>query len=195
MIYLFLLKKAYKKALTIFFLCISTLYSISLNAQTRYYIEAGEINFESEAPLELIEATTSSMVGVLDLDRKAFAISIPISSFRGFNSALQREHFNENYMESEKYPKGIFRGVITDELDLRKNGYHTVTAQGKLNLHGIEKTRDITCDVVIENGTIQVNSTFDIQLVDHNIKIPTIVRQKLSETISVNIDVNFAKRQ
>ncbi len=162
--------------------------------QTRYYIENGEINFESAAPLELIEAKTTNMVGVLDLDRKAFAIAIPISSFRGFNSALQREHFNENYMESEKYPKGVFRGVIVDELDLNKNGYHTVTAQGKLNLHGIEKSRKVSCDLVIENGTIKVNSTFDIALVDHNIKIPTIVKKKLSETITVNIDVNFATR-
>ena len=166
----------------------------SANSQTRYYIEDGEINFESDAPLELIEAKTTSMVGVLDLDRKAFAIAIPISSFRGFNSALQREHFNENYMESEKYPKGVFRGVIVDELDLHKNGYHTVTAQGKLNLHGIEKTRKVSCELVIENGTITVNSTFDIELVDHNIKIPTIVKKKLSETITVNIDVNFATR-
>ncbi len=168
---------------------------ISAKAQSRYYIEDGQIDFESDAPLELIEATTTNMAGVLDLDKKAFAIAIPISSFHGFNSALQREHFNENYMESEKYPKGIFRGIILDEINLRKNGYYTVTTQGKLNLHGIEKTRKVTCDIVVENGTIKVNSNFDVELVDHNIKIPTIVKQKLSETITINVDVNFATRK
>lgn len=181
--------------LTIIFLISILGCSSFIQAQSRFYIEDGQIDFESDAPLELIEARTKSMVGILDVDKKAFAIAIPIASFNGFNSSLQKEHFNENYLESEKYPKGIFKGVITDEIDLRKNGYYTVKAHGKLKLHGIEKAREFECDIVIDDGVVNVKSSFDIELVDHKIKIPTIVAKKLSETITVNIDLNFTPKK
>lgn len=160
-------------------------------AQTRYHIEDGIVSFVSDAELEVIKAKTSSMVGLLDVDRKAFAVAIPISSFRGFNSSLQQEHFNENYMESSKYPKGIFKGVIIDDIDLGKNGFYKVKAKGKLILHGVEVSRDIECDIKVENNEINVMSKFEIPLEDHNIKIPKIVQLKIAETISIDIDTNF----
>ena len=190
------LKFDFRKKILTFISIISLLgYSSFIQAQSRLYIADGQIDFESDAPLELIEAYTTSMVGILDLDKKAFAIAIPISSFNGFNSSLQKEHFNENYLESEKYPKGIFKGIITDDIDLRKNGYYTIQAQGKLKLHGIEKTREFECDIVVNDGVVNVKSSFDIKLVDHKIKIPTIVAKKLSETILVNIDLNFTPKK
>ncbi len=164
-------------------------------AQTRYYLDDGKVKFESDAPLELIAANTSKILGILDIDKKVFAISIPIASFNGFRSSLQREHFNENYLETEKYPKGVFKGAIIDDIDLRKNGRYKVIAEGKLILHGIEQLRKIECDLIVENEKISVTSTFKVQLVDHNIKIPTIVRQKISESIIVSIESNFSLKK
>lgn len=164
-------------------------------SQNRCLVDHGTIEFKSEAPLELISASTSSFVGILDLDRNAFAISVPIFSFKGFNSALQREHFNENYMESEKYPKGIFKGLILDEdVELSKNGYYSVSTMGELVLHGVEKKRKISCEIKVEDDLITVKSEFDVLLDDHKIKIPTIVSKKLSEIIHVSIEATFVKK-
>lgn len=180
--------------LSLFFLCTLSLFYHS-QAQTRYFIEEGKVVFASDAPLELIEASTSSILGILDKEKKAFAVSIPISTFRGFNAPLQREHFNENYMETEKYPKGIYKGLIIDDIDFSKNGYYTVTTQGKLLLHGIEQTRKITCDIVVEDDVVRLASKFQVELDEHNIKIPTIVSRKLSEVITVNIEADFVLKR
>ena len=167
--------------------CIKFEYS---QAQTRYYVEEGKVKFESDAPLELISAHTVKVLGIIDVDKNVFAISIPVASFTGFNSSLQREHFNENYMETEKYPKGIFKGTILGDVDLKKNGYYKVKTKGKLQLHGVEKPREIECEITVNNDLITVKSNFKVQLVDHNIKIPTVVRQKISESIIRETDID-----
>lgn len=160
-------------------------------SQTRYHIQEGDVTFVSKAQLELIEASTSNVIGLLDIDRKAFAIAIQVSSFRGFNSSLQQEHFNENYVESSKYPKAIYKGVILDDIDLTKNGFYKVETKGKFALHGVEVSKNIECDIKVENNEINVKAIFEIPLEDHNIKIPKIVRLKISETILINVDTNF----
>lgn len=180
--------------LSFVFLCVLSLFYHS-QAQNRYFIEQGKVIFESDAPMELIEASTSSVLGILDKEKKAFAVSIPISTFRGFNAPLQREHFNENYMETEKYPKGIYKGLIVDEIDFNKNGYYTVKTEGKLLLHGIEKVRKITCDIIVEDDVVRLASRFQVELDEHNIKIPTIVSRKLSEVITVNIEADFVLKR
>lgn len=164
-------------------------------AQTRYFAENGQVKFESDAPLELISAQTEKVLGIIDIDKNVFAISIPVASFRGFNSSLQREHFNENYMETEKFPKGIFKGTIIGDVDLRKNGFYQVITQGKLLLHGVEKSREIPCEIIVKDGVITVKSSFKVHLVDHNIKIPTVVRQKISESIIVDLNSNFVLKK
>ncbi len=182
----------------IYILAVFVLSLISFNrsfAQNRCLIDHGMIEFKSEAPLELIKASTSQFIGILDLERNAFAVSVPIFSFKGFNSALQREHFNENYMESEKYPKGVFKGLILDEdIDLSKNGYYSVSTMGELIIHGVEKKRKIPCEIKVEDGMITINSKFDVFLDDHKIKIPMIVSKKLSEVIHVNIEATFVRK-
>lgn len=164
-------------------------------AQNRWRLDDGKIEFKSEAPLELIKASTTSLLGILDLEKNAFAVVVPIHSFKGFNSGLQREHFNENYMESEKYPKGFFKGLITNkDLDLTKDGKYLVETKGELNIHGVEQKRAIQCEITVEDGLITIESKFDVFLDDHKIKIPTIVSKKLSEVIHVSIEASFSKK-
>jgi polyisoprenoid-binding protein YceI len=150
-----------------------------------YMIDDGKIDFKSEAPLEIIKASSTGLKGLIDFDKQTFAFSIPIGSFNGFNSTLQQEHFNENYMESDKFPRATFTGRLIEKIDVDQNGVYTVRAKGKLNIHGIEQERIIQTAVTIQDSTIEINSSFSIPLQDHNIAIPKVVQQKIAETISV----------
>lgn len=159
-----------------------------------YTITKGSISFKSDAPLELIEAESSQLKGLIDFSNGNFAFSVPMSSFQGFNSALQREHFNENYMESTKFPKATFAGKIIENVDPDKNGEVQVRAKGKLNIHGVEQERIIKSTLSIQDGRVQVMSTFTVLLQDHNIAIPKVVQQKIAQEIYVTIQATAIKK-
>ena len=152
-----------------------------------FFTDAGKVDFTSDAPLEVIKASSAKLAGILNLDDRTFTFSIPMSSFVGFNSALQQTHFNENYMESEKFPNSTFNGKIIEEVDFSQTGKIRVRAKGKLLIHGIVQDRIIRCDVTIGSSSIEVSSEFTVPLDDHNITIPSIVQQKIAEVIDVNI--------
>ena len=153
-----------------------------------YKITEGKVYFQSFAPLEIIEARSDKLQGVLDIEKRLFAFSLPIRSFEGFNSPLQREHFNENYMESSLYPNATFNGKIIEKINLAIDGTYTVRAKGKLNVHGISQERIIRSKVEVKDGKIRIHSNFTILLKEHEINIPRIVHQKIAEEIKVNID-------
>jgi polyisoprenoid-binding protein YceI len=108
-----------------------------------------------------------------------------MNSFQGFNSALQRTHFNENYLETEKYPKSTYNGKIIEEVDFSQEGNISIRAKGKLLIHGIEQDRIIRCNLIISPDRIDIESDFTVLLEDHNITIPSIVQQKIAEEIEV----------
>jgi polyisoprenoid-binding protein YceI len=159
-----------------------------------YVIDEGRINFKSEAPLEIIKASSTGLKGLIDFDKETFAFSVPIGSFNGFNSTLQQEHFNENYMESDKFPKATFTGRLIEKIDVDQNGVYTVRAKGKLNIHGIEQERIIQTAVTIQGSTIEINSNFSIPLQDHNIAVPKVVQQKIAETIIVELNAKGKRK-
>src|SRR5688572_20362947 len=97
-----------------------------------YEVGKGMIRFYSDAPQELIRASTNELKGVLNVAKKTFAFKVSIASFMGFNSPLQREHFNENYMETEVFPQASFTGKIIEDTDITKDGEHIIRAKGKL---------------------------------------------------------------
>src|SRR5687767_16000291 len=101
-------------------------------AQKKLSIEKGEINFASNAELELIKASSNKVQGLIDPSNNQFAFTVDIQSFRGFNSELQREHFNEKYMESERFPRAKFSGKIIEQIDLTVNQTYEVRAKGDL---------------------------------------------------------------
>jgi polyisoprenoid-binding protein YceI len=105
-----------------------------------------------------------------------------------FENKLMQEHFNEKYIESEKYPQSSFKGKINETIDYTKDGEHNVTVTGKLNIHGVEQDRTISGKVIIKNGTIQLISEFKVRNVDHNIQIPKLVVAKIAEAIEVKVD-------
>ena len=115
----------------------------------------GKINFVSNAELELIKASSNKLKGVIDPATNQFAFSVAVPSFVGFNSELQRQHFNEKYMESEKYPQLIFTGKIIEQMDFSINGIYDIRAKGDLEIHGQKQTRIIRSTLTIENGSVE----------------------------------------
>lgn len=151
----------------------------------------GKIEFNSNAPLEIINAKSSELRAVIDPANGNFAFSVRNSSFRGFNSVLQEEHFHESYMESHRYDVSSFMGKIIEKIDFTKNGTFTIRAKGKLNVHGIERERIIQSTVQIEGKKMSVKSAFTVPLVEHNISIPKLVHQKIAEEINIKINAEF----
>lgn len=166
----------------------------SAQAQQLLACETGEIHFTSDAPLELIQASTSELKGLIDTGKNIFAYTLNVGSFKGFNSALQQEHFYENYMETAKYPKADFQGKIIESIDYNVNGTHQIRAKGILNIHGVQQERIIPCSLVIADGTATVSTTFTVLLKDHKISIPKIVNQKIAEEISVDLKAEFSEK-
>lgn len=153
--------------------------------QQKLTVDKGQINFASKAELELIQASSDKVHGLIDASTNKFAFSVEIQSFKGFNSSLQREHFNEKYMESDQFPSAKFSGKIIEEIDFTKSGNYEVRVKGELEIHGVKQTRIIKSKVIVNGSTVTIDSQFKVPLSDHNITIPQIVSQKIATEIEV----------
>ncbi len=159
-----------------------------------FNIAKSNISFSSDAPLELITAKSSELKGVIETETKQFAFSVKVNSFKGFNSGFQKDHFNENYLESDKYPDATFKGKIIEDVDFTKNTILTVRAKGILTVHGVPKERIIKSEMTIKNGSIFIKSNFTVLLADHNIPIPKVVHEKLASEIKVEVNSELKVR-
>jgi polyisoprenoid-binding protein YceI len=163
-------------------------------AQGKYAVEKNTIAFASNAQLELIKAVSDKAQGLLDPTTNQFAFTVDIKSFQGFNSQLQREHFNEKYMESEKFPKARFSGKIIESVDFTTDGIYDVRAKGDLEIHGVKQTRIIKSKITVRNGQLDIEAKFMVPLSDHNITIPNIVSQKIATEIEVDFKATMKPR-
>lgn len=152
-----------------------------------FVFESGHISFFSETPVEDIEAHTHSYAVALNPENRKFAFSVAMTTFE-FEKSLMQEHFNENYMESEKYPNATFKGGIEEDIDLSKDGTYSANAKGKLEIHGVTQERTIPVKVEVKEGKIKFNSDFKVKLVDHNIEVPSIVVTNIAEVIDVKVE-------
>jgi len=160
-----------------------------LKAQSLLYkCENGEVSFISDANLELIEASSHGLKGILDPETNRFAFSIDIISFTGFNSALQLEHFRENYMEISRYGTATFEGRLIEQVNLLETGTHQLRAKGKMTIHGISQEIFLTCRMISDSAFLNVNTEFIIRLSDYNISIPKVVSRKVAEEIIVSVN-------
>lgn len=182
-----------RRGLLLFFM----LFPVLLRAQQAlfYEVKDGMVSFHSYAPRELIFASSSQLRGIIDVQKKIFAFRIAIISFKGFNSPLQREHFNENYMESTVYPQASFSGKIIEDVDFTKDGSYDVRAKGKLLIHGVAQERTIKSHIICKDGRLTIISDFSVQLIDHNIKIPRVVYEKLAPEISITVNARMSRRK
>lgn len=159
----------------------------------KYFTRTGTTNFKaSVATFEAIEATNKSTTVLLKTDTGDIAAQLFIAAFT-FKVALMQEHFNENYMDSDKFPKATFRGELDGfSIDSLKKEYPLV---GTLTIKGIKKEIETTARLMINEGTIYITSNFTVKPQDFDIKIPSIVRKKIAESININLNYELVEKK
>ncbi len=157
-----------------------------------YLTRNGKITFFSQAPLENIEAINNDVTSILDIKKGEFAFVVLVKSFN-FKKALMQEHFNENYMESTTFPKAFLKGNITDlsKVNFAGDGSYPVIVKGDLTIHGITKNIESPGTITIARGKITAVSKFKIRVQDYHIKIPSLVVNKIAETVEVSVDCKY----
>lgn len=160
----------------------------SASAQ-RMMTRTGKVTFFSSTPIEDIEAVNNDAASAIDASSGDMLFQVPIKSFR-FQNALMQQHFNEQYMESDKFPRADFKGRITNmsAVNLSKDGTYPVQAAGKLTIHGV--TRDVTIPgtLTVKGGKVTAASKFSVRTADYGIKIPAMVKGKVAESIEVTVN-------
>lgn len=161
-------------------------------AQARFFTKTGHIWFYSDAPLEDIEAHNRKVVSVLDLSTGEMVFSVPMKEFQ-FRKSLMQTHFNENYVESDKYPKATFKGKIMnpDAVDITREAAYLVRVQGVLNIHGKDKTIDTVGTLEVKDGRIYGKSTFSVTPQEFDIHIPRLVRNNIARRIDITVDIIY----
>jgi polyisoprenoid-binding protein YceI len=179
------------KTIFSFFITFFMLFSFNANAQ-RYVDKSGETSFFSATAVEDIQAMNKKTTVLLDATTNTIAVKMQITEFE-FPNKLMQEHFNENYLESEKFPTCIFSGKINETIDYTKNGTYTISATGKFIVHGVVQERTLKGKLRVEGTKLFLTTTFDIKLADHKIDVPSVVIAKVSDTIAVKTSFALQK--
>ena len=168
-------------------------YSFSFGKEL-FITRDGNIDFFSSTPIEDIKAINGQVSCVLNKTTGEFAFQVPVKGFV-FKNALMQEHFNENYLESDIYPKSIFKGKISDweNIDVSSKPVD-VTIEGELIIHGVKKNIKESGRIWYNEEKISGQCKFDIAVADYNIKIPRIVRENIAKIIEVSVNVTLKRK-
>ena len=164
---------------------------LAVNAQ-KFMTKNGYIGFFSHTPMEDIKGDNNQVAGVLDISTGEMVFQALIKSFH-FDRALMEEHFNENYMESDKIPKSSFKGKITNlsSVNFSKNGTYDVTVEGDLTIHDVTNKISTKGTIEVVSGGINANSKFNIVPEDYKITIPGVVRDKIDKNLEVTVTMKY----
>jgi polyisoprenoid-binding protein YceI len=171
-------------------LAVAWLSAISAAAQDIYSCRNTRLSFFSSSPLEDIEAKTDKGASAINTKTKDIFFKVPINTFQ-FRKKLMQEHFNENYLESDKYPFAEFKGKIVDLPEISKDGTYEVTVTGTLSIHGVDKTYTAKGTIISQGNKLTVNSTFNVRVADHHIKIPSLVVRNVAEVVAVTVNAIY----
>ncbi len=168
--------------------------SVQIFASNRYLTRSGHIHIISHTDIIDLEADNNQVACILDIETGEIVFSLLMHSFI-FKEALAQEHFNENYAESETYPKSKFKGKVTNlsEINFNKDGKYPATVSGKLTMHGVTKEITAQGTFEIKSGNIIGTSVFEIDIYDYKIKIPKIVRDRVNNIIPITVEVELEK--
>jgi hypothetical protein len=168
--------------------------AISLHAQ-KLFTKNGNISFFSKTAVENIDATSNQVTSVFVATTGDIQFSVLIKSFH-FPKALMEEHFNENYMESEKFPKATFKGKIADisKVNFTKDGAYPVSVSGDMNMHGVTKKVTTTGTITVKGGVPSATASFDVKLADYGINIPTVVKSNIAETVNIKVNCSYTQK-
>ncbi len=180
------------KKLIILVFCLAFV-SFAANAQ-KFITKTGHIKFYSEGSLEKIEAHNHQVNAGLDAASGDFVFKVLMKSFE-FEKALMQEHFNENYVESDKFPNALFTGKVTNikDVNIAKNGVYDAMVEGKLTLHGVTQNAKTKGSFEVKSDKITGSAKFSILLSDYNIKIPGAVANNISKSVEITVEVNLEK--
>jgi len=159
--------------------------------QDSYACKNARISLYSSAPIEDIKAVSTSGASVYNAASDELAFSVPIRSFQ-FDKSLMQEHFNSDYMESDKFPRATFKGKLQEHIDATKDGTYPVKVSGALSVHGITQNRTIPGIISVKNGVVSMTSEFMVKCTDHHIDIPQIVFHHIAESIQVNVSATYS---
>lgn len=172
----------------IFLIVALTVVGVSTYAQ-KYTAERAFISFYSDAPLEDITAENGKVTTIFNATTGDIAFSVPMKEFK-FAKSLMQEHFNEKYVESEKFPKATFQGKIID-FKPGTSGAQQVKAQGKLTIHGVTKDIDVPGTIEMQGNKLVMKSKFMVKVADYNIEIPQLVFNNIAEQVEVTVDFTY----
>lgn len=174
----------------IWLICISLTAGFNVHAQGLFQTISAEVDFFSSAPVEDIQAGTNTGIAVFNLGTGEISFMVKIKSLN-FPKALMQEHFNENYMESDKYPNATFKGRIVEPANLPVSGEVPVVLSGILKIHGVSKKREIPARLNISEDQIILTSKFNVACKDHEISIPKILWRNIAEVVEVRVNANM----
>lgn len=159
------------------------------NAQI-FSVKEGDVSFFSTTPLENIDAHNKNVNSFINTTKKEILFIVPVRSFE-FKKKLMQEHFNENYMESDKFPSASFSGILEGDIDFSKNAVYDVMATGTLKIHGVEKKISEKGKITVKDEGFTVEAVFSVLLKDYNIERPKIVYQNIAESMEIKINMNY----
>lgn len=172
------------------FLCLLLCFGQLLVEAQPLITRTGYISFFSETSLEDIKAENRQVNAVIDLGKKNMAFAALMKSFL-FEKALMQEHFNENYVESDKYPKASFVGSYIGDVNPAKDGNYPIKVKGNLTLHGVTRAIEVPATIEFRQGKLISKSNFKINPTDYNIKIPAVVKDKIAQQLDVVVKIEY----
>ncbi len=156
-----------------------------------YMTRTGKIFFNAttKSSPEKIEAKNNEVATILDGKTGDLRFQVLIKSFK-FERELMQEHFNENYMESDKFPKSDFKGSITNlnDVNLGKDGTYNVKVTGKLTIHGVTNDVSVPGTLVVKGNTVELNAKFAVKMADYKISVPAVVADKVDKMATITIE-------
>jgi len=162
-------------------------------AQKRYFTKTGIVSFEAGTAVEDIDGINKSTTSVFDATSGQYEFALLVNGFE-FKRSLMQQHFNEDYLESDKYPKSTFKGKITniDKVNFQKNGTYPITVKGTLEIHGVKKEVETPGTFKVNGEDVSSTANFTVLLEDYQIAIPSLVKDKISKTVKISVNCSYS---
>jgi len=165
-----------------------------LASAQKYMTRSGKISFFSSTSIENIEAFNNEAAAAMDFKTGDVVFQVPVKSFK-FEKALMQEHFNEDYMESDKFPKATFKGKINPADVAEKDGVYKTTVTGDLTIHGVTNPVSVPGTVTVKGGELVADAKFKVKPADYKIKIPSMAASKIAQSIEITVNTAMKKAQ
>ena len=161
-------------------------------AQKRFFTRNGLVEFSAGTALEDINGVNKAASSVFDAGTGQIEYAVLIKGFE-FRRALMQDHFNENYLESDKYPKSVFKGTILnpEKINFDKDGSYPVTVKGVLEIHGVKKEISTSGTLKVAGETVDCSANFPVQLAHYNITVPSLVKDKISQQVNIKVSCSY----